>query len=284
LKINDNNRILKLLPADFYKFAPSQQSEILRILNFLSSHSEITGVLWVGAASKGEIDDYSDVDFLCFIENEAAQIFKSRIIDKIKTSLKVQLVLDQGYLPWFGHLFSIFYKTNSLFTIDIGLMETDKLANFSIEPSFHVLWDKNKLMKHAHKGYYPLSNLKDPYSDIFLQLFKIRKNLVRGYLWNSIEYINRARRALMLILRKSVPKAKNISGRVDKNIEEVLDPATLEKLNETQPKVLSKDIALCSILIGKWALEETHNYSLNPAIEKGLRSLIDWMSNFVQTK
>lgn len=284
MKINASNEIVKLLPREFHKFTPSQQNELLRVLTLLRSYSEITGVLWVGTASKGEIDDYSDADFLCFVKNQTTQILKSSIMDKIKIMSNVRLVLDQGYLPWLGQLITIFYKTDSFFSIDIGFIETDKLDTFSIEPSAYALWDTDKLIEHVRKGYYSSSNLKDPYSDIFLQLFKIRKNLIRGHLWNSIEYINRARRALMLILRKSVPEAKNFSGRAERNVEDVLSPITLEKLSKTQPKVSSKDIALCSILIGEWALKEAHNYSINPEIEKELKSLIEWMSNFIQSK
>ncbi len=231
-------------------------------LHILKKHNEIIGLLWGGSISRDESDEYSDIDLFCLCKKDQNTSLVNKIIDSISKDNRVDRVVSQGIFQWLGQTITIYFKNEEFFSIDIGFIEYSNRNSFFWEPKGLIIWDNENIISKNQKKIQELSGYKkypffssQPILHSILMIKKIKKNLLRGHLWNCNEYLNKLRRNLIFLLRIHIINAEDFLGNPERNIEDVFPEEIIIRLNDTQPQILHTDITRCTLLIIDWLLE-----------------------------
>lgn len=230
-----------------------RRERVLELLTYLYSSSQVLGVLLGGSLSYKEDCLKSDVDLFCLIQNkEDEKTLKESLI----ALHEIDTVIFQGFFPWTQKLYTLFYKQDIDFTIDVCLVGKTIAQNFFWEPDGAILFDKegliesNRTLQLSSPNYSRHPFLKqNPFALSVITLKKIEKNLSRNHIWNAFELLNILRRYIMQLLRLYVIKDKNFLGRVDRDIEDVLPEEINMQLTETIASYNVFDIAQKTVIL-----------------------------------
>ncbi len=248
MKIFSDN--LALLPSKY------KREKCAEIIGYLQRNETVSGVLWGGSISYKKDIKKGDIDLFCLINRVSD--FEIDLINYLHDLTDVDVVIYQGIFPWTEKLYTIYYKQDIDFSIDLCLIEMKNAKNFFWEPDGKIIFDKsrmidkcrNKQMKSPNFTRHPFLK-SNPFSLSVITLKKIDKNLARGHLWNALEQLNILRRYIMQIIRIDFIKHNYFLGRVDRDFEDVIPPEVNLSLSETVAIYDSQDIALKSILLIK---------------------------------
>ncbi|MDI1254555.1 MAG: hypothetical protein PSV16_00515 [Flavobacterium sp.] len=234
---------------------PMYRQEVLsKSLTFLYNSGNISGVLLGGSVSYKKDIEKSDVDLFCLMEHNSGI---EDIITHYRESItEVDTVIFQGFFPWTQNLYTVYFKNDNDFSLDIGFISIDSAESFFWEPDGHVLFDSSGLIEKSRRiqmskpEYTKQPFLKsNPFTMAVISIKKIDKNLSREHLWNAIEQVKNLRGYLMQVVRLYVIKDTNFLGRVDREIEDVMPEKFNKQFSETLPTYNTKDIAAKAILL-----------------------------------
>lgn len=272
-----NSLILNQILTKQINLSFDKMSVLNSVIENICSSPFFLGILFGGSVSYKEDTSKSDVDLFCLVNKLESNL--TNILESIKLIEGVDVVINQGSFPWTGRLYTIYFKQNIDFSIDLCLIDDSERNSFFWEPNGIIIYDiddvinKTRDNQMAKSDYTNLPFLKsNPFALSIITLKKIEKNISRNHLWNAIEQVNIFRRYLMQIIRLGVLKDFNFLGRVDRDIESVLPEEINKKLAVTSPIYCSKDIAKKTISLIN--LYQEYDYILERSDESNIQNWI----------
>jgi hypothetical protein len=246
------------LPKNIEKLSHQRVEILNELLENLYQDQFVSGLLLGGSLSYKEDIEKSDADLFCLIPE--ADIIEEKLIKNSYGLKYFDTIVYQGFFPWTEKLYTIYYKDDLDFSIDVCIISSTKQETFFWEPDGQILFDKEGAIERCRElqmnsqGFTRQPFLKsNPHSLAIVTLKKIEKNLSRGHLWNALEQLSILRRYLMQIIRIDVINQTNFLGRVDRDIEDVI-PAELNKqFSLSIAKYDKSDIAAKAFLLSEMA-------------------------------
>lgn len=242
------------------KLSEYRKQKLKESIFFLHAIEDVSGVLLGGSVSYKEDITKSDVDLFCLIDqhDKTAEL----ILSKLSSISDFDIIVYQGYFPWTENLYTVYFKSDKDFTLDISLVNSDNANTFFWEPDGFILFDKSQIIESSRKSqmckpdYSKQPLLKsNPFTMAIISIKKVEKNLSRGHLWNAIDQVRNLRRYLMQVVRLYIIKDLNFLGRVDREIEDVMPEDFIRKFSDTIPLYKSQDIAAKTIHLSQIAEE-----------------------------
>jgi len=111
------------------------------ILDYLHQNELVSGVLLGGSVSYKKDIKKSDIDLFCLISQ--VKSFETELKNVLPTLNDLDAIIYQGSYPWTEKLYTIFYKSDLDFCIDLSLVNINNSETFFWEPNGHILFDNN---------------------------------------------------------------------------------------------------------------------------------------------
>lgn len=231
---------------------------LANVFALLQGRHVVLGVLWGGSHHIGCADAYSDCDLFCLVSEDGAAVHD--LIEEIASATRASASVHQGRWPWFGDLWSFFPADDHEFSLDIGFVERAAAESFFWEPTGLIAKDltgdiERGRSRERHRLEAVASEPPDRAEEVLILLKKARKNVLRGHLWNALEYTSQLRRLVMERQRHSLGPRAAYYGRADRNIEDALAHDVLARLAATQPSYNVRDIATAVAALAEWLVE-----------------------------
>lgn len=243
-----HEQLIKMAPKSYSKLSTYKKERLCELLQYLQNNEHILGVLWGGSITYKEDVEKSDVDLFCLINQ--VEIFENVLKKNSFYLTNIDVIIYQGSFPWTEKLYTLYYKKDIDFSIDVCLINSDNAESFFWEPDGYILFDKLGTIEKCRtlQMSKPDSNRQpflrsNPFSLAVITLKKIEKNLSRNHLWNAIEQLSILRRYIMQIFRLDIIKDNYFLGRVDRDIEDIAPFDVNEKFSKTVAVYDTKDIA-----------------------------------------
>lgn len=243
---------LNSLPSEYRK------EKCKEIIRYLKNHQLIDGVLLGGSVTYKKNIEKSDIDFFCLVSK--TELLEFELVNKQHSLTDVDTIISQGFFPWTEKLYTIYYKKDRNFSIDLCLIDFKNKASFFWEPDGVIVFDRNLKITNTRKKQVRRPSFSrqpflktNPFSFSIITLKKIEKNLTRGHLWNALEQLNKLRKYIMQIIRLYVLKDKSFLGRVNRDLEDVITPEYNSILSKTvaiydKEDIISKTLLLIELL------------------------------------
>lgn len=270
------------LPDVLRQLSAFKRESVKSLAALLQTDPAVSAVLLGGSLSYKTDLEKSDVDLFCLVEHPGE--FEARLPEFSRQVPELDVVLAQGSFAWTGKLYTLYFKADLDFSIDLCLIALADATTFFWEPEGHILFDKagligaNRQSQLSRPDYTRQPFLKpNPFSLAVMTLKKIEKNITRGHLWNALEMLHIFRRYIMQILRLQVIGHDHFLGRVDRDIEDVLPSELHRRLAETAAAYDVTDIVGKTIL-----LIELLSDHLAYLQDSGEEQFADWISRQLQ--
>lgn len=256
-----------------------RKASILHIISVLIKKDNVYSLLWGGSHFKSSTDKYSDIDLYCLVANPSENLI-SKYLKDIEAGFDFRIVLNQGYFPWFGSLWTFFPHNDDVFNIDLGFISESDADSFFWDQHGLILLDKrNHIIKafnsnEENKREHPYL-FSAPFESLCISLIKLKKSLLRSNYWNAHEMLNQARRFLIVLLRSYYAPNVKYYGRPEREIEDVLSKNILKKLTFTTSNTQPKCLAKAAKYITNWSLDLSKKNSsrISFQLEKELKNL-----------
>lgn len=240
---------IEIPPRCLAALSPYRLSKAKEMMGRLVLAEKIRGILVGGSLTYKASVERSDVDLFCLIQS--APPFDGLVEDLVEGLDDVEVEIYQGHFPWTEDLYTVYYKSDPDFSIDICLIQCEKGKDFFWEPNGEILLDKDGLISEYRKEQMSRPNYtkqpflkSNPFSLALVSLKKIEKNLSRSHLWNALEQLSIMRRYVMQIIRLQVVCDSDFLGRVDRDIEDSIPKELNEALATTVANYSVSDIAI----------------------------------------
>ncbi|MCW3090473.1 MAG: hypothetical protein JWP81_1542 [Ferruginibacter sp.] len=246
------------LPESVLHLSPYRREMLYESLSLLYNIDQVSGILLGGSLSYKQDIEKSDVDLFCLVHKVIND--EKSINVQLLALTDVDIIIYQGYFPWTENLYTIYFKKDIDFTLDISLINSDNAEDFFWEPNGHILFDKEDIIEKCRS--YQISKpdyskqplLKNnPFTMAIISIKKIEKNLSRSHLWNALDQVRNLRRYLMQVVRIYVIKNTDFLGRVDREIEDIMPEEFNLQFSNTIALYDFKDIAEKTITLSKIA-------------------------------
>jgi hypothetical protein len=255
--------------------------KLYELLTIIESDEMVLAAMLGGSQSYDPFREWADSDLFLLIDE--VTVFEQRLLDICKQLPHFDVLVNQGYFPWTEYLYTIYYKDDNHYSIDICLISINKANGFFWEPNGILLFDKHSHLLEIRNRQFLESafasqpfNRSNPFSLAVVTYKKIEKNLFRGHLWNGLELLNIMRRYYMQIVRSGIEEERPYLGRVDREIEDVIPEEWHRKLAETVAGYDAADIARKSMLLAKMLLaEKTAGHLNEPGFDQWISRQID---------
>lgn len=242
------------LPDSILELSLYRNERLGELLSLLNGSEQVLGILLGGSLSYKNDFLKSDIDLFCLI-NETND-FEKNLNTFLSVLNDVDEVIFQGIFPWTEKLYTIYYKLDIDFSIDLCLINSNKCETFFWEPDGYILFDRTKAIRSYRTkqmngpDFTRQPFLKsNPFSLSVITLKKIEKNLSRKHLWNALEQLNGLRRYVMQIIRLNVINDNYFLGAVVRDFEDAIPNETNLALAKTTAVYDTKDIAQKAILL-----------------------------------
>jgi hypothetical protein len=241
------------LPDSIRQLSPFRGERLDELLSLMSAHKNVLGILLGGSFSYKHDIAKSDVDLFCLVDDVSS--FEKKINKNLSLN-DLDEIIFQGSFPWTEKLYTLYFKLDIDFSIDLCLIDSNKAETFFWEPDGVVLFDSENVISNSRSRQMnnpaftrqPFLKL-NPFSLSVITLKKIEKNISRNHLWNALEQLNSLRRYIMQIIRLDVIKNNYFLGRVDRDIEDVIPNEINQKFKKTVALCESKDIAQKAVML-----------------------------------
>ncbi len=242
------------LPESINELLPYRSKHLYDLLQILQTKDKVLGILLGGSLAYKNKIIKSDIDLFCLIDE--VKLFEENIEENISPLQDIDEIIFQGHFPWTEKLYTIYFKQDLDFSIDLCLINYTKSETFFWEPDGYILFDKEQTIERCRTNQIKSSYFtrqpflkSNPFSLSVVTLKKIEKNLYRNHLWNALEQLNSLRRYVMQIIRLEVIKDSYFLGRVDRDIEDIVPFEINNSLSKTVANYDTKDIAQKTILL-----------------------------------
>jgi hypothetical protein len=240
-------------------------------------------LIWGGSTSlQPTRPPLTDVD-LWLVMREIGST-KQRLYDDFQEIDGISFVHDGGYLPWLGELLSLFFPPNCTFSIDVGICDLDGLHTANPGPKPFFLWGESIDIASRLKVQKYERSPQQRMMEILVNVLKIKKSLMRGHIWNVIEYLSRARRELMGLLVELSDSKAIYYLRPDRDIEDLIDERHLVRLAETCPQYSAVTVAECASKIIHQCLDWAEKERFDWPLTRELANQDQWFVQFSKSK
>jgi len=254
---------------------------VISVISTLAQAEAISGILWGGSHMREKSDEWSDCDFFCQCRPNSDDLVRE-VVEILRAQTDLRLIIHQGRWPWFGDLWTALMRDDDL-TIDVGFVSDEEARSFFWEPTGEVLKDDTGVIRQAIEASIASRESNRfgpslPFQNILLILLKIKKNIMRGHLWNTHEYVNQARRFLVMLLRDLHAPKKPYLGRPDRDVEDALPVHILQRLQATVATVEQRSLLFAAVEIAGWSLSiaQSENHDLTPTLESEILRVRAW--------
>lgn len=241
----NNTQIKKISYPPIYNFFIKKEKKAIKsVIETIYRIKYSSCLIWGGSTIlRPKRTSNTDIDF--WIITKSVSNLKKQLFQNFQQIEGVTFIFDSGYLPWLGELVSIFFFHNCTFSIDVGICNPNNFNLANPGPTPFFVWGKtSSIMKKLKIQRYETID-SQRMTKIMVNLLKIRKALKRGYIWNAIEYISRARRELMGLVCKQ-KKIKSIYyTRADRNIEDFISQNNRVGLSKLCPQYSAESVSRC---------------------------------------
>lgn len=248
-----------------------QISEIA--LRKLLSDPDIDGVMIGGSLARGSHDRESDLDLIVSLttdDDAEAQI--QRMIAWAKQEGDFYEYSIARRLPFVGDLLTLFFHGLS-FSIDMGFLGPERLANTELESYGTILLDRSQILrKHIKANHVPRLS-RDYEEEIWINLWKVKKTLTRANYWRTNEHLNRARRAAVGLILTERGLPIHYRGREDHQIERMIDVSIFR---DTWPSAHPHGYGSAAIAL----IHLTQEFNLTPRAKRLLSNLENELKEF----
>lgn len=242
------------IPDSILQLSPYRGERLDELLSLMNDNKQVSGILLGGSFSYKDDFVKSDVDLFCLIID--VKKFESNLNENLSGLSDVDEIIFQGSFPWTEKLYTIYFKQDIDFGIDLCLINFESAETFFWEPDGFILFDKAQVIDRCRSKQMCSPDFtrqpflkSNPFSLSVITLKKIEKNISRNHLWNALEQLNSLRRYVMQIIRLKEIKNDNFLGKVDRDIEDVIPKKMNFTLSKTVAVYDSKDIAEKTILL-----------------------------------
>lgn len=246
--------LIEILPKNFSVLSEYKREKCFEVFAFLENNEKVYGVLLGGSMSYKEDIEKSDIDIFCLINQ--VENLENDLKYNIQCLTDVDTIIYQGFFPWTEKLYTIYYKHEIDFSIDICLIDQNNAETFFWEPQGCLLFDKDGIIERSRNNqmskptYTKQPLLKtNPFTMAVISIKKIEKNIYRGHLWNALDQVRNLRKYLMQVVRLYVIKNSDFLGRVDREIEDILPNEINRKFSDTVAIYKKTDIVLKTIAL-----------------------------------
>jgi hypothetical protein len=258
------------LPSVYSTLTKNEQAAVSDVIEVLISMPSVECLFWGGSTAYSNVRDLADVD-LWLVVQEADSVY-STLQQQLASVPHARVVYNSGFLPWLGRLLTVLFFHGCTFSIDIGVCQREDLAAANPGPKPFPVWgDTSAAFALLRPQRYEVPP-EQRVATLLINLIKIRKNLLRGYLWEAYECLSRARREIMgLLLPKDVAKRIYYS-RADRDIEDYVTTDVLKALELTAPAYSCSAIATAAVQLCSGAIQHAFT-SLPDAYREELMAL-----------
>ena len=235
-------------PAYIIKLSAYRQERFNELLFVMNNNKLVSGILLGGSLSYKEDFAKSDIDLFCLVYD--AVYFEKNLKENLSQLSDIDEIVFQGNFPWTEKLYTIYFKRDIDFSIDLCLIDFKNANTFFWEPDGCILFDRQKTITGCRTaqmnapGFTRQPFLRpNPFCLSVVTLKKIEKNISRNHLWNALEQLNGLRRYIMQVIRLNIIKHDRFLGRVDRDIEDIIPAETNDALQQTVAIYDAKDIA-----------------------------------------
>jgi hypothetical protein len=258
-------------------FEDHKTKKVDDIVKILLSKKELFSILLGGSNSYKNDLNKADVDLFCLVDFDNSMFQETQL--NISNVDEFDQIIYQGFFPWTGEIYTVYFKDDLDFSIDLCFVKIDEVKFFFWEPNAIILYDlENEVLNSrkkqmSKKDYTRQPFLKtNPFSLSVITIKKIEKNIQRNHLWNALELLSILRRYTMQIFRLNVLNEIYFLGRVDRDIEDILPKKINTLLINTVPIYDKDDIALKTVSLINCILDLK-----NVLLESNENEYFDWI-------
>lgn len=231
------------------RLAPAIRQTAASVVDRLLAIPAVNGAVLQGSIARGDSDHLSDID-LILVATRGRTPSVLQWVERIGRELDVAFVGHTDRYSWFGKLVSLYWQEPVHFACDVGVIDDEELPVFNLETTAVVLKDdrgtiaSRLLAIHQAPPVPPMRNCGDDDRQFMVYglLYKSRKSLHRGHVWNAMEYLSQLRRLYMAITRPDAllhNTNKLPAPRVDRDFE---DHAPVEVLDALRTTAVAYDV------------------------------------------
>lgn len=237
-------------------------------------------LIWGGSTTIQTVKQpWTDIDFWLVMKKIGNT--KQQLYNEFQNIDGLSFIYDAGYFPWLGELLSLFFFQNYTLSIDVGICDLEGLSEANPGPRPCFIWGKSTQITSRLKHQKYQTSPQQRMMKILVNLLKIRKSLLRGHIWNSIEYLSRARRELMGVLAKRFNSNSIYYIRPDRNVEDLIDKKYVKKLAETCPQYSVMSVVKCTSIIIVFCLDWIKKEHIEQSLIKEFKNLRNWFNRFI---
>ncbi|MCG7871042.1 MAG: hypothetical protein JAZ11_02940 [Candidatus Thiodiazotropha lotti] len=167
---------------------------INRIINILQNSEYCVGCVWSGSSARN-LDLKGDLDLIVFCKPHDYHQRLIEMVSSVAPSSHSDVIHHTPFLQQMGRLISIYYSPDYISSIDVGVVGEHWWPLVRHEPFAKTLWARDDFPIIPYERSYSVERLQK--TEFWICIWKIRKALSRNSASRSIEYLNRARRALL---------------------------------------------------------------------------------------
>ncbi|MDP8255267.1 MAG: NAD(P)-dependent oxidoreductase [Candidatus Alcyoniella australis] len=245
-----------ILPPGYEKLRFEERKILDDILRKVLALDDIQCLVWGGSSVFGGVERGSDVDLWAIVadpENAERNLLED--ISYMDTPMHVHV---HGYLRWFGRLITILFFHGCRFAVDVGLAKPEMLTELNIGPTYWIVWVSSDINKEIIvNSLQPRNFTSSPElrsSSLLMNLVKLRKSIRNCDRWNAHEYLSRARRDLMGIIRDKKTHIDHHYSRPERGLEKHLTATEHSELASTLADIDLKTVTQAAIRVGRLAL------------------------------
>jgi 3-hydroxyisobutyrate dehydrogenase-like beta-hydroxyacid dehydrogenase len=250
----NQHRELNIPPAALELNAPLQT--VLRaVLYAIDSVKGVRAIVLGGSIAGNARRTPGDADLWVFVDDVS---LASETLKNIASSLpNLTLLYDAGHLPWFGYLLTFLFYPGCTSAVDVGLAKAEDALRINTGPGAVVLWsrsDAKSILDIALQRRRFRSTPAKHAESVLMNLVKLNKAIDRGEKWGALEYVSRARREVIGILRDAHPAAVDWYERPDREIEGLLTDDQREGLSATHCQLDGNELAAAGRALARLTL------------------------------
>lgn len=271
------------LPRAYTHLESSRRAIVRDVLGRLAAIRGDTGVIWGGSTTIRPLQQrLIDVD-LWFITNHVRSV-KTELYQSFHDLKALTFVHQAGLYDWFGDLLSLFFFDDMSFAVDVGVCSPRRLSHLNPGPRPFVVWGNERKLLAKLKTQYYLVSPEQRVWRIIVNLLKCRRSLSRGYLWDAIEYLQRARREVIGLADLRAQGEVIYYSRPEHGVEDRMDDSLRILLARTCPSYNPSSIARCCASVAEACTKYATERVRTGEWQRPLARIRDWHTRLVQAQ
>lgn len=211
------------LPIILSHLPPAKRVALEGVLEIIKAMPNIGAVILGGSLAASNPSFDGDIDLWILTSDPISCVGALR--DGSTDLVGFSYFLDNGHVPWFGRLITLFFNSGCDIGIDAGFVTNGDVDNVNTGPGSIVLWAEKRAQAFVERATQKRSFRRTPDErarKVLSNIVKLKKAVDRGEKWGALEYISRARREVLGMIRDSSDSGAHWYERPDRKVEALL--------------------------------------------------------------